>query len=64
MQKDWKSNNMNKLLIGNDFHAIYYTRKELIKELVKLHNVYVAIPKKENNKYSLAYKVGLNSVVF
>lgn len=41
---------MNVLLVGNDFHAIYYTRKELVKELVKLHKVYVAIPKNENNK--------------
>ncbi len=51
---------MNTLLIGNDFHAIYYTRKELIKELVKLHNVYVAIPKKENNK--LIEQLGCNVI--
>lgn len=47
---------MNILLIGNDFHSIYYTRKELITELVKYNRVYVAIP--DNNKNYLIEQLG------
>ena len=44
---------MNVLLIGNDFHSIYYPRKELVQELVKSHTVYIAIPENEKNRLGI-----------
>lgn len=49
------------LFLGNDFHAIYYTRRELVRELIKRGNeVYIAIP--EDNRNVELTKIGAKCV--